>query len=214
MIKITNNGHDSSPPEIKLLVFDLGGVVVSYEWDIVCKGFAQIAGISVDSFREKLKQVYQHSYEKGHIGTDDIVKHLNNALNLQLTNEQFELLWTATFDEDMQMAELLQDLRKQMPLYLLSNTNDVHYRYIEDNFNISRHFQELILSYEVGWIKPEPEIYHEILKRSGMKANQCLFIDDLEPNIKGAQAVGLHAHQFIGIDDLRQKLHAFGIKIS
>ncbi len=211
MSNLANNSSNNKP-DLRLIVFDMGGVFIRFEWEVVCQGFAQAAGVSSESFRETLRRVNNPYYEKGQITTTELVSRLNQAMGLNLTEEDFARLWNASLEEDLQMAELLQELRQRFPLYLLSNINDYHYRYIEDNFNVSRHFQELILSHEVGYVKPEPEIYHEVLKRSGLEAQHCLFIDDLEPNVQGAKEVGLHAIHFKGIDNLRSQLAKFGVE--
>ena len=199
--------------EIKLLVFDMGGVFVRYEWEVVCTGFAKAAGTTMESFIQTFHEVNDSHYERGKVTTIELVNRLNKALGLTWSEDEFKILWNASLDEDVQMTALLQELRQQFPLYLLSNINDSHFTFIESNFNVSRHFNELILSHEVGYVKPEPEIYHEVLKRSGMKPEHCLFVDDLQPNIEGAQSVGLNAFQFTGFDDLRVKLNEFNIKV-
>ncbi len=199
--------------EIKLLVFDMGGVFIQYKWETVCQGFAQAAGISGEEFTARFHQVNNYHYERGKLTTAELVNRLNPALGLNLTEEEFAVLWNASLDEDLQMTAILQKLRQQFPLYLLSNINDSHFTFIENSFNISRHFNELILSHEVGYVKPEPEIYHEVLKRSGMEPHHWLFIDDLQPNVEGAQAIGLNAFQFTGVDDLHHKFSQFGIKV-
>ena len=118
-----------------------------------------------------------------------------------------------SFHENPDMATLLQGLRTRLPLYLLSNTNEEHYGFLQTTFNVARHFQERILSYEVGCAKPDHSIYHEVLKRSGLPAAHHLFVDDLEPNVKAAQAVGMQAIRFSGIDNLKQQLQAHGIAV-
>lgn len=209
--KLPSNPSSNNKPDLRLIVFDMGGVFIRFEWEVVCQGFADAAGVTVESFRETLSQVNKPYYEKGQITTIELINRLNKALALELTEKDFARLWNATLDEDLQMAELLQELRQRFPLYLLSNINDYHFRHIEDNFNVSRHFEELILSHEVGYVKPEPEIYHEVLKRSKLDPQHCLFIDDLVPNVQGAKEVGLHAIHFTGIDNLRSRLTEFGI---
>jgi len=199
--------------EIKLLVFDMGGVFVSYEWKTVCHGLAQAAGVSPEAFVATFDQVNKSHYERGKLTTTELVNRLNQALGSNLTEEEFHVLWNSSLDEDVQMTNLFQELRQQFPLYLLSNINDSNFTFLENKFNVSRHFNELILSHEVGYIKPEPEIYHEVLKRSGMEPRHCLFIDDLQPNVEGARAVGLNAFQFTGLDDLRIKFNEFGIRV-
>jgi HAD superfamily hydrolase (TIGR01509 family) len=65
----------------------------------------------------------------------------------------------------------------------------------------------------VGCSKPDPAIYHEVLKRSGMTAQDCLFIDDLECNIKAASQVGMHTIQFTGIANLKSRLQNLGFTV-
>ena len=112
------------------------------------------------------------------------------------------------------MAELLSILKEQRPLYLLSNTNELHFNHLQEQFDISRHFQELILSYEVGSVKPCTPIYQEVLRRSGLPAHNCLFVDDLEQNILAAQTLGLATIHFSGVDNLKNRLAALGFRVN
>jgi HAD superfamily hydrolase (TIGR01509 family) len=110
------------------------------------------------------------------------------------------------------MAAFLGELGQKYPLYLLSNTNEVHYAHLQGNFNVARHFKELILSFQVGLAKPNRLIYEEVLKRSGLSAAECIFIDDLAVNIAAARdLVGMHTIQFVGIDDLKVRLAEYGV---
>jgi putative hydrolase of the HAD superfamily len=200
-------------PEVKLLVFDMGHVFVDFEWEQVCRGFYTRSGHSRDEFKEVLSYVGGLGYERGTISTENFLKELNSKLGITLTLEEFTTLWNATFRENPEMVGLLQELSLRYPLYLLSNTNEVHYRHLQDSFNVARHFKELILSYQVGLAKPDPRIYRIVLERSGLAAEQCVFIDDLPPNVQAARSIGMQAIQFKGIDDLRQQLAALGVGI-
>lgn len=199
---------------LKLLVFDMGHVFVDFDWEVVCAGFMKASGKT----REDLKQVMYHcaklGYETGKIGTAGFLAELNKQLGTQITQDQFCAIWNASFHENVEMAELLGVLREQRPLYLLSNTNEVHYEHLQGSFNVARHFNELILSYEVGAAKPDHVIYHEVLKRSGYAPAECLFVDDLEPNIRAAQEVGINTIHFKGAADLKTRLSAMGFKVA
>ncbi|CAN5132169.1 HAD family phosphatase [soil metagenome] len=205
------NQHD-----IKLIVFDMGHVFVDFEWETVCQGFYSRAGITKEQFQPILKHVGSLGYESGHIDTSIFLK----AINEQMANhgdmqtigeEEFHQLWNATFRENIEMANLMEELRKQHKLYLLSNTNESHWQYLDQTFKVSRHFEELILSYKVGHIKPQHEIYQEVLRRSNLAAQHCLFIDDLEPNIAAGSAVGMNVVHFKDISDLQSRFEHFGI---
>jgi putative hydrolase of the HAD superfamily len=196
---------------MKLVVFDMGNVFIDFNWETVCSEFSQIPEISEKMFKNVTAHAIYKDYERGKISTEAFVDELNRLFKTKLTVSQFTQCWNASFAEDTDMAILLESVSQKVPLYLLSNTNESHFDFLEENYNVSRHFQELILSHEVGYAKPEPEIYHEILKRSGLQPFECLFIDDLAVNIEGAQAVGINTIHFRGIDDLRERLPQFGL---
>ncbi len=199
---------------MKLVIFDMGNVFVDFDWQVVCSAFGRLPEVSVENFNNVLTHARFSDYERGKISTEVFVQELNALLNTQLTVSQFGECWNASLGEDPDMATLLDSVRKKVPLYLLSNTNESHFEFVEHNYKVSRHFHELILSYEVGYAKPEPEIYHEILKRSGLQPYECLFIDDLSTNIEAARAVGINTIQFRGIDDLKLRLPQFGVALA
>jgi HAD superfamily hydrolase (TIGR01509 family) len=94
---------------------------------------------------------------------------------------------------------------------LLSNTNAVHFDWIRENYPILRHFDGLVLSYEVGHMKPAPEIYREAVRLAGCRREQCYFTDDTAANVEGAIREGLDAVQFVSSDQLRSDLAARGV---
>lgn len=197
---------------LQFLVFDMGHVFVDFDWEEVCRGFCRVSKKS----REELRQVFSHcaklGYESGKIDTAGFLAELNNCLGTELSREEFTELWVASFHENKEMAALLATLKEQRPLYLLSNTNEVHYEHLQETYNVARHFQELILSYKVGCAKPEHSIYQEVLRRSGARAEQCLFVDDLEPNINAARELGLQTIHFQGVSALKTRLQELGFR--
>jgi glucose-1-phosphatase len=198
---------------VKVLVFDMGHVFVDFEWDAVCEGFCQAAGVSRERLKEVFSQVAKLGYESGHIDTNTFLQELNTRLGSNIERSQFDQLWVSTFRENEEMAALLQTLKQQRPLYLLSNTNEVHYEYLQGRYDVARHFEELILSYKVGCSKPDASIYREVLRRADVPAHNCLFVDDLEPNILAASELGMQVIQFKGVAHLKDKLSEFGFKV-
>lgn len=200
-------------PDVKLLVFDMGHVFVDFDWDEVCRGFYSRSGQTRDEFKKVLEYVGRLGYERGIISTTDLLAKLNEKLGVTLTLEEFKKLWNATFRENPEMAALLQLLGERYPLYLLSNTNEIHYQHLQDSFNVARHFKELILSYQVGLAKPDTQIYRIVLERSGLPAENCVFIDDLAPNVVAAQSIGMQGIQFVDINSLKDQLRALGVTV-
>lgn len=208
----TPDTQDSTP--VKLLVFDMGHVFVDFVWSEVCQGFCDRANMKAEQFKEVLAYVGSLGYEAGTIDTVGFVNALNEKLSLELTVGEFDEIWNYGFHENQEMAALLQELGKTYPLYLLSNTNESHYGFLSSQFKVDRHFKELILSHKVGFTKPDPRIYQEVLKRSDHAAQECLFVDDLERNVKAAHELGMKTIRFIGIQDLKQRLAELGIIVA
>lgn len=199
--------------DIELFAFDMGHVLIDFEWPTVCEGFYNRAGIEKDSFGPVLKHLGSLGYETGKVGTVEFLAEMNKVLSTDIGAQEFETLWNATFRENSEMADLLHHLKDYYSLYLLSNTNESHYGFIQRNFDVARHFRELILSYEVGTAKPDLAIYEEVIARSGIAPGRCVFVDDLKENVNAARQVGLQAILFTTPDALKQDLRALGIRV-
>jgi HAD superfamily hydrolase (TIGR01509 family) len=198
---------------MKLLVFDLGHVIVEFDWATVCKGFADRAGITSDKFTPVIRYLGSLGYERGTISTSSFLKELNQSLELELDLAEFTRLWNATFEADQNVVSIVDQLSQKWPLYLLSNTNENHFENIEERFNLARYFKELILSYQIGHTKPDAEIYEEVFRRSGLAPCDCLFVDDLVPNIEAAARLGMKTVLYKGANELKRQLNDLGVTV-
>lgn len=210
---------ETAPFDIKLLVFDMGHVFVDFDWPLVCQGFCDRAGISNDQFKPILKHISKLGYENGQISTSKLLQAINEQMaghsqKEPISEAEFHSLWNATFHENPRMAELLQRLRSRYRLFLLSNTNESHWQYLDSTYAVSRHFEELVLSFEVGHSKPQPQIYQEVLKRAAVDAAHALFIDDLPQNIEAGANLGMNVIHFQNQEQLETELKRFNIDIS
>ncbi len=111
------------------------------------------------------------------------------------------------------MTELICDIRKKgdKKLYLLSNisrgfaANYGKTPWIKELFE---NFDGLVLTGTLGIVKPTKEIFEYMFKTYNLKADECLFVDDSEKNIKGAEAVGINGYLFDGnAEKLREFLN-------
>jgi putative hydrolase of the HAD superfamily len=95
-------------------------------------------------------------------------------------------------------------------LGILSNMGDGVFEYLHPRFPWLSLFDHLTWSYQLGLVKPDPEIYRQTVKKLGVKPERALFIDNLEKNIVGAEAIGLHAALFVDPQQLQRDLAARG----
>ena len=96
------------------------------------------------------------------------------------------------------MVEVVERLKakKRLPLYLLSNTSDIHVDYMLVKYPFFALFDDAVYSYRVGCAKPEAEIFHLSARQFGVEPGETLFIDDLPANIATARQLGFHAFQY------------------
>jgi putative hydrolase of the HAD superfamily len=109
------------------------------------------------------------------------------------------------------MEEVVTRLTRDYPLFLLSNTNALHFEYIQENYPVLKCFSRFVLSYEVGSRKPEKGIYTHLLRQAGTAPEQILFIDDKMPFVAAAQEHGIQAWQFTTCENLKQQLQEHGL---
>jgi putative hydrolase of the HAD superfamily len=95
---------------------------------------------------------------------------------------------------------------------LLSNTNDLHFRFIRERYPLLRHFDAFVLSYEVKAAKPDPRIYAAAIEAAGCAPHECFFTDDVEAYVDGARRAGIHAEQFTGYENLKGHLAGLGVR--
>ena len=149
--------------------------------------------------------------EKGLIEPRDFVRRLSEALDLQLDYEGFRRVWGSIFTGQLIPDRVLESLAARYRLLLLSNTNLIHFETIRENYTLLRHFHDLVLSYEVHAMKPEPEIYLAAIERAGCRPEECFYADDIGEFVAAAQREGIDAVQFESPEQLEQDMKARGI---
>ena len=196
--------------KIKNIVFDLGGVLVDLDFKAAINGL-QKAGFA--KVKEQLQSfdregIFQ-KFELGEMTAEEFRTAIRENSTVTLTDEEIDALWNAMLLEiPREKLELILDLRGKYMVYLLSNTNSIHWDYVCKNafnyrgFRVNDYFEETFLSYEMHLAKPDKAIYEKVLQDANLLAEETLFIDDSEANCKAAEEVGIHAHHYHIGDDL------------
>ena len=195
---------------IKNIVFDLGGVLVDLDFKAAINGL-QKAGFA--NVKEQLQAfdregIFQ-KFELGEMTADEFRTAIRENSTVELTDEEVDNLWNAMLLEiPREKLELILDLRGKYMVYLLSNTNSIHWDYVCKNafnyrgFRVKDYFEETFLSYEMHLAKPDKAIFEKVLQDANLLPEETLFIDDSEANCKAAEEVGIHAHHYHIGDDL------------
>ena len=119
-----------------------------------------------------------------------------DALGYRGSEAQFIAAWQGIFSENEPMTALVRALHGKFPLFLLSNTNDMHVEGLFRDFPVFAHFTGATYSHEAKASKPHRDIYEIATRTHGLDPGTTFFIDDLAANIATARDLGFHAHQY------------------
>ena len=198
--------------EVRAVFFDIGNVLLRFSSRDVLKRIAwEVRGCPV-----KLAKYLWHSdigerIERGELTGDQLYALFQTELGYKGTPAQFRLLWCDHFTLDRGSYAVLKRTAKNVPTYLLSNTNALHIDFIRERYEFPSLVRGAILSHELGLRKPDPAIYRAALKMSGTQPEETVFVDDLKPNVEAAKKVGMIAIRFSGAEDLRRRFETLGI---
>src|SRR5215472_1928232 len=154
-----------------------------------------------------------HRFESGQVEPEDFVQQLCKILNTQIDYDHFCQIWSSIFLPETLIPEsLIEALGRSYPLLVLSNTNAIHFRMVRENYPLLRHFDDYVLSYEVGALKPSPRIYAAAIERARCSPEECFFTDDIAEYVTAAKAAGIDAVQFHSAEQIQRELLARGVR--
>lgn len=183
------------------IIFDLGGVIEKINPAKVAKSFARLGINNAEDLFSLFRQSSICSaFELGNINKKDFIQHLQAMCQPKTSEFLIEKAWCANqLGVSNDTLQTLDQLKKNgFKLFILSNTNPIHAQKIEKGFlqTHQRSFQSLFdavyYSFNIHLRKPDPKIYQYVLADAQLSAEKCIYIDDLETNLKPAKRLGLH----------------------
>ncbi|HEV8132566.1 MAG TPA: HAD family phosphatase [Acidobacteriota bacterium] len=199
---------------IRALLFDMGNVLIRFDPHIALERLRAKTLYSPNQMVELLKQwPVILDYECGKIPTGEFFDALCSHLGLcDLNLEQFRDIWSSIFSEEMLVRpSVLRSLKQRYRLMLLSNTNAIHFDFIRQRFPVLQEFDDLLLSYQLRLVKPDPRIFHETVRRSQLAPEEIFYIDDVEDNVAAARAIGILGVRFQNEAQLLEELRKRGL---
>ncbi len=180
---------------IKNIIFDFGDVFINLDKEATYK---ELAKLGVTEISEEMMHQY-HQYEMGLITTDEFVSYFHDKFNI--SKEDLIRSWNAILlDFPEYRLKFLKELAatNQYRLFLLSNTNDLHISWIQNNWGEALYnefkscFEQFYLSHEINYRKPNKNIFEFVLQENNLQASETFFIDDTKENTDAAQLLGIH----------------------
>jgi putative hydrolase of the HAD superfamily len=190
---------------ISCVLFDLGGVIVNWHnsWLI------QDVSDEFQLQKEKLSKEYYKNLPK--IATGKInEKELWNIIGKELESKKLmnlnELLLDRIFQKHCSLNNSMINLSKELSqkgitVGILSNTEPASYSAIEKLTSLD-HFEYKFLSYNIGYLKPNQEIYRHVINNVPFLKEELFFIDDLKTNVESARVEGIDSVQYTDYNEL------------
>ncbi len=203
------------------LIFDFGNVVAHFDYTRSCAVLGRRLGLSGEELLSRARDAglipLLKRYESGQMAAEEFGLALCGLIGRgEVPHDEFAAAWVDIFWLNENVARLVEHLdARGYTLVLGSNTNDLHANHFRRQFaETLAHFDGLVLSYEVGHVKPSPEFYLACAATAGRPPGDCVFIDDLAENVEGAKAAGLDAilYDHRRHDDLLDELRGRGVE--
>jgi FMN phosphatase YigB (HAD superfamily) len=201
--------------EIKVLLFDLGRVLVDFDH---LRSAQRIAAFCSKTPRQIYDLFFESGvttgFEAGKITPEDFYLQIKQMLDLKLSYASFEPIWNDIFFLSAQnrlVFGLANALRVNYKIALLSNINILHYEYLKKNFPVFGVFDKIFLSFQLGLIKPDKEIYNLVIRDLGVSPPEIFYIDDRPELVQSAKSLGIQGCIFTNFSQLTSELKKSGI---
>jgi epoxide hydrolase-like predicted phosphatase len=183
---------------IKTIFWDIGGVLERTEDHTPREALAAKLGYST---RDLAHLIFGHSdqyrIQLGQISWEEHFANIAIALNIPEDSVKDVLADFFAHDRlDRELVDFIRTLKQDHTIAVISNYTNILRGKINDLWQIGDIFDELIISAEVGVMKPDPGIFQIALARTASLPEEAVFIDDFIENVEGAKNVGMHAILF------------------
>ena len=199
---------------IRTIIFDLGKVLVPFDFKLGYQRLAPLAGCDASDVPVRLRENdLVTRFESGQIEPQAFVDEVSRMFKLNLSYEEFGEIWSCIFLPETLIPEsLVEALHRRYRVVLLSNTNGIHFPMVQERYSILRHFDEYVLSHEVRALKPSPKIYAAAVRAAQCRPEECFFTDDIPAYVEGARRYGIDAVQFQSADQIERELKRRGVE--
>jgi glucose-1-phosphatase len=195
---------------IACVLFDLGGVIVNWHNSWLIQEIS-------DEFQlpeEKVSKEFHKNLPEistGRINEKDfwhiIGKELESKKLINLNDSLLDRIFRKRVSLNNSMIDFSKELsQKGITVGILSNTEFVTYSVVKDLTSLE-HFEHKFLSYEIGHLKPEPEIYRHVIENIPFAKEELFFIDDLKSNVESARSEGIDSVRYSDFDELMKECH-------
>ncbi len=200
---------------IRTCLFDMGNVLLHFSHDRMCQQMGILCRKTGDDLRRLLLDSgVQWEFERGLLTAEEFHRHFQELVGTLVDFDSLIVAASDIFELNRPMVGILDALKaQQIRLVLFSNTSVWHYEFIRKRFEILDRFDECVLSFEVGAIKPEADMYQAGLRAIRCVPQECFYTDDIPRYIEAGRKYGFDAEVFTDSDHLIRLLAARNVEV-
>lgn len=192
---------------INHLIFDLGNTLVNFNLHLASERLSELFKVPEKEIYDFIfKSKFFVNFERGDIGPAELVSILNQQFEQDMSVPSFDRIFSPIFAPRDEMVRLIDALKGEYELSILSNTNILHSRYLEETYPFLQHFDYRFYSFALRALKPDAEIFQQVLSGSHSAPEECVFIDDIEMHVEGGRKAGIDSIHFQGEEHLMKEL--------
>ncbi len=200
---------------IRTFLFDLGNVLVQFSHERMYRQLGEVCDRSpgeIIEFAESTGLLL--GYETGTVNNDAFHAAFEKWLGKPINKSELLAAGSDIFHLNEPMDEVLASIERQgYRLVLLSNTCPAHYERVSTSWTFLDQFDHLVLSYEVGAMKPSPRIYEAALKAIECEPAECLYTDDIADYVDAGKSHGLKGVVFQSPEQFVREIESHGVEV-
>jgi 2-haloacid dehalogenase len=199
----------------KIVVFDIGKVLIDWDPRHLYRTIFSDDQEMEAFLRDVCARDWILELDRGKPFAEAVTERIALFPHYEKEIRAFDERWHETnrgvIDGSMAILNRLQHAK--VPNYAITNFSAEKFEGAREIFPFLNSFDGIVVSGRERLLKPDAAIYRLLLDRHGLKAADCIFIDDSLKNVEGAQAVGMHGHHFIEAEGLARDLRAHGFTV-
>lgn len=200
---------------IQTFLFDMGNVLVNFCHQRMCRQIAHLAGAAEETVRDLLMRgSLQWDFERGLLSEAEFFTELQTKLDIPpaVSQQTFSRAGSDIFTLNATLIPVLDELRlRGHRLVLLSNTSISHFKFVKSEFDVLQRFDDFVLSFEVGAMKPERKIFEAAASKIGCRPDECFYTDDIAAYVEAGRSFGFQAEQFTSTESLLLQMSRRGV---
>ena len=200
---------------IRTIIFDIGNVLTVFGWKNFLHSFGFPPEIEKRVGKATVDNPFWHEFDKGFLSDEEMLEgFIRNDPSVEKELREIYVSLHGIVTKADYAIPWIKALKKAgYQVLVLSNFSDKVRRENGDALDFLEYVDGGILSYKDGVIKPDPAIYSLLLERYGLKPEECVFLDDMQPNLDAAAWFGIHTILFRSYEEAQEELKKLGVEV-